>query len=205
MHSNTNSDSDHVLEVLDTLELLESGGREDKPKPDGSRGEVYVISARLKGAPDGALYAKIGYTTRGAKQRFEDMKTGIPPMLIDYDFEVSLRTRFPRRLESILHYLFAERRAEREWFSLDQRDIDVLKGDPFGKALPGYVHRGIGRRDISKRMTEEHFPWNKLPLPPRSMIQSNYQPRTNTKEMDYKSRLKRVKDIQQHIQNERPS
>lgn|GEM_PF-4696293 len=77
----------------------------------GEKGIVYFISADHEDAP-----VKIGFTTRGLKNRIADLQTGNPSPLraifaIDGD----------QRLEGIIHRMFEHHRLYGEWF--EGRDV----------------------------------------------------------------------------------
>lgn len=83
-------------------------------------GKVYVVLSRKSG-----LY-KIGFTSQTLKKRVQkivrdDELAG--PQLVDI---LTIPTKYPYHLEQALHRRFADRRVVREWFALEDGDLDYL-------------------------------------------------------------------------------
>lgn len=68
---------------------------------------------------------KIGYTRRGVDKRIRELKTGSPS-----EFEVVkvfVADKYGATIESRLHRHFETKRIDREWFSLDDSDINQFE------------------------------------------------------------------------------
>ena len=78
---------------------------------------VYVIQIRRT-----SKY-KIGIT-KHIKTRLKQFQTGNPEPL---DMVVFMETEDPRKLESLLHQEFKEKRLSGEWFELNEKDLLIIK------------------------------------------------------------------------------
>lgn len=79
----------------------------------GKRGYVYVIKS--------GKYHKIGMTTRSPSVRIREFTTpeGVEVVHI-------IETSDPKGCEAFLHDIFKDKRAEREWFNLNDEDIAFI-------------------------------------------------------------------------------
>ena len=85
------------------------------PEPKRRKtGYVYIIKS--------GEYHKIGLTRREPGVRIREFTTpeGVDPVWI-------IETSDPEGLEKFLHHVFEDKRAEREWFKLNEEDVEFIK------------------------------------------------------------------------------
>ena len=80
----------------------------------GRRGYVYLIKS--------GKYHKIGLTKRNPQSRIRELSTPEGVTLIHV-----IETSDPDGCEAFLHDIFRDKRAEREWFNLDESDVEFIK------------------------------------------------------------------------------
>lgn len=82
-------------------------------------GSVYVITA-----DEYFPIVKIGFTKTPTKHRLANMETSNPfNLYILADFE----TAFPEKAEALVHQALDHRRLRREWFRLEDGDLETIK------------------------------------------------------------------------------
>lgn len=81
---------------------------------------VYLICAEFE---DQQLY-KIGYTRRDISKRIKELKTG---NAADFYLIDSFSSKWGTKIESSLHRRFRSKKINREWFKLDENDINEFK------------------------------------------------------------------------------
>ena len=79
----------------------------------GKRGYVYVIKS--------GKYHKIGMTTRNPSVRIREFTTPEEVEVVHI-----IETSDPKGCEAFLHDIFRDKRAEREWFNLNDEDIAFI-------------------------------------------------------------------------------
>ncbi len=79
----------------------------------GKRGYVYLIKS--------GKYHKIGLTKRDPKTRIREFTTPEGVTLVHV-----IETSDPEGCEAFLHDVFRDKRAEREWFNLDEDDVKFI-------------------------------------------------------------------------------
>lgn len=77
-------------------------------------GFVYFIK-------DNANQVKIGYTKRNVKDRIKELNSPNLIPILEYE------TKYPIQLEKALHFRFKKHNIEREWFQLDDFEVEDLK------------------------------------------------------------------------------
>lgn len=85
--------------------------------------KIYLISSIINGEK---IY-KIGITRREVSERIKELKTGNP-----YEFQIESifnADNYGNSIETKLHNKFKYKRIDREWFSLEQEDIDSFISD----------------------------------------------------------------------------
>jgi hypothetical protein len=85
------------------------------PPPKKKRtGYVYLIKS--------GIYHKIGLTRRKPETRLKEITTPEGVSMVHV-----IETSDPEGLEQFLHNEFKDKRAEREWFRLDEEDVEWIK------------------------------------------------------------------------------
>ena len=85
------------------------------PPPKKKRmGYVYLIKS--------GDYHKIGLTRRNPETRLKELTTPEGVSMVHV-----IETTDPEGLEKFLHNEFRHKRAEREWFRLDEEDVEWIK------------------------------------------------------------------------------
>lgn len=105
------------LEKSKRLEHERMKAYEPKQKLTGGAGYVYLVQS-----PTG--YYKIGRTVN-PRNRLKTFGVLLP---FEVEFVAVISTPDMRELEKELHERFAMKRANGEWFALDQHDIEYIKG-----------------------------------------------------------------------------
>jgi len=82
---------------------------------------VYLICAEFESQQ---LY-KIGFTKRDINKRIKELKTGNPAEFYIVD---SFSSKWGTKIESQLHKKYISKKINREWFRLDEKDIEDFKG-----------------------------------------------------------------------------
>ncbi len=77
-------------------------------------GFVYFIK-------DNSDQVKIGYTKRNVKDRIKELNS--PNLIPILEFE----SKYPTQLEKALHFRFKQYNIEREWFKLDDFEIEEIR------------------------------------------------------------------------------
>lgn len=85
---------------------------------DGRDGYVYLIRD-----PENEAY-KIGMTRNDPQDRKSKLQTANSNEL---QLIYSIKTEYPAKLERLLHVKFMTKRVLREWFRLDNEDVDNFK------------------------------------------------------------------------------
>ena len=84
------------------------------PPRERRSGYVYLIQS--------GKYYKIGLTRRDPNTRLKELTTPEGVSMVHV-----IETSDPEGLEQFLHHEFREKRAEREWFRLDDEDVEFVK------------------------------------------------------------------------------
>ena len=113
----SNTLSPRLLSVF--LECLaERQERNDKPRkpPRETSGYVYLLK--------GGEYYKIGLS-KNADRRIEEISPKLP---FETELICTITTEDMYELEAFLHEMFADKRANGEWFELDEADVETIRG-----------------------------------------------------------------------------